>query len=93
MCIQRSNALDKKIQFIATYNNISQYFDDDQQHKPLITTDKQRVQQVLLGLQSNAMKFTEKGKIEISVTILEVEGANYLEISIIDTGVGIPLAD
>ena len=48
---------------------------------------------MLLGLQSNAMKFTEKGKIEISVRILEVEGAKYLEISIIDSGVGIPLAD
>jgi len=60
---------------------------------PIITTDKQRVMQVLLGLQSNAMKFTETGKVEIHVSIYNSNDSLYLEISVIDTGAGIPLKD
>jgi signal transduction histidine kinase len=43
----------------------------------------------LLGLQSNALKFTEKGKVHIKVDILK----DYLTISVIDTGIGIPKKD
>ena len=50
--------------------------------------------QVLLGLQSNALKFTEKGKIEILVNIFQNDKLDkFLEISIIDTGIGIPYED
>lgn len=41
--------------------------------------------QVLLGLQSNALKFTEGGEVHIMVSI---EG-EFLQIAISDTGVGI----
>jgi len=59
----------------------------------MITTDKQRVMQVLLGLQSNAIKFTEEGKIEIHVLIVNNANGVFLQISVIDTGAGIPLED
>ena len=49
--------------------------------------------QVLLGLQSNAIKFTEIGKIQIYVNILNNANGLFLEISVIDTGAGIPLKD
>jgi len=49
--------------------------------------------QVLLGLQSNALKFTMKGKVEIQVRILEVDSEPFLQISVIDTGEGIPFED
>ena len=49
--------------------------------------------QVLLGLQSNALKFTEEGKVEILVEIVEMDDCKYLSISVIDTGVGIPYKD
>ena len=51
---------------------------------------------MLLCLQSNALKFTEKGKVEIEVKILEDEDQSlgevvkYLQVSVIDTGAGIP---
>ncbi len=49
---------------------------------------------MLLGLQSNALKFTEIGKVEIEVKILEQpNGEQYLEVSVIDTGVGIKIED
>ena len=46
--------------------------------------------QVLLGLQSNALKFTESGKVEIKVKIVVVDDDKYIEISVLDTGIGIP---
>ena len=62
-------------------------------YSPIICTDQQRVMQVLLGLQSNALKFTEKGKVEINIKIIEQFHEDYLQISVIDTGVGIEIED
>ena len=48
--------------------------------------------QVLLGLQSNALKFTVKGQVTIIVRIIEDKnsfGEKLVEISVKDTGVGI----
>jgi len=67
-----------------------------------VTTDRQRVMQVLLSLQSNALKFTQSGAITVRVEIIEdfepddlgnMTLSNYLQVSIIDTGVGIPYDD
>ena len=46
--------------------------------------------QVLLNLQSNALKFTKEGKVEIKVQIVE---ECKLKVSIIDSGVGIKQED
>lgn len=48
--------------------------------------DENRIGQVLINLISNAVKFTEKGKISISV---KTHGP-LLEFSVADTGIGIP---
>ena len=42
--------------------------------------------QVLLGLQSNAMKFTKSGHILIKVSFVDED---YLKIQVEDTGIGI----
>jgi two-component system, sensor histidine kinase len=53
--------------------------------------------QVILGLQSNALKFTTEGQVQITVEItkkLETNAINsYLEISVVDTGIGIAIED
>ena len=53
--------------------------------------------QVLLGLQTNALKFTERGYVKIEVAIIEVSKKSrerrHLEIKVIDTGVGIDYED
>ena len=47
--------------------------------------------QVLLVLQANALKFTQRGKVETVVEIEENEiQEQYLKISVVDTGIGIP---
>jgi PAS domain S-box-containing protein len=50
-----------------------------------IKSDEGRLEQVLTNLLSNALKFTEKGKIEFGYTIKE----DFLEFFVKDTGIGI----
>jgi len=54
--------------------------------------DRMRLQQVLLNLAGNAIKFTEQGEVEISIRSLLVDGAAELEFAVRDTGIGIPPA-
>ena len=54
--------------------------------------DKARIRQILFNLISNAIKFTEKGKVSVSLSLSDVEpsGSQYLHILVSDTGIGIP---
>jgi len=45
--------------------------------------------QVLLCLQSNALKFTEGGEVEIIVEIRTIQEEQHLFITVRDTGIGI----
>ncbi|MFZ2472932.1 MAG: ATP-binding protein [Methanothrix sp.] len=57
----------------------------------VILGDPTRINQILINLLNNAVKFTEKGKISISVSGKAVEDGNYeLHFAIKDTGIGIP---
>ena len=52
--------------------------------------DPTRLSQILINLVGNAIKFTEKGYVEILVSQLkETESETILEFSVIDTGIGI----
>src|SRR6187401_1719585 len=53
--------------------------------------DPVRLHQIILNLLSNAVKFTSKGKITVSVNLLdEDEEAVSIEFGVTDTGIGIP---
>lgn len=56
---------------------------------PLISCDRRRVRQILLNLMSNALKFTEKGTVTLSVKNHEHE----VLFAVIDTGPGISPAE
>ncbi|MDP3288647.1 MAG: response regulator [Methyloversatilis sp.] len=54
--------------------------------------DPMRLRQVLTNLLSNALKFTERGHVEVSVTLDELTpDAQGLRFAVRDTGIGIPL--
>lgn len=57
-----------------------------------INGDRMRLQQVLLNLAGNAIKFTERGEVEVSVRTLSQEGEACLEFAVRDDGIGIPPA-
>ena len=105
MCIQREKARESGLELKAVTPNIMEHeaepnsliIESGQQLSPVIYTDEQRVMQVLLNLQSNALKFTQRGGVTLKVEIVEeerrTEKAKYLKISVTDTGVGIPWED
>ena len=53
--------------------------------------DRQRIQQVLVNLAGNALKFTHTGTVVVAMTVLaDGPGALTLRFSVTDTGIGIP---
>ncbi|MDQ6814047.1 MAG: response regulator, partial [Bacteroidota bacterium] len=58
-----------------------------------IKTDRQKVEQVLKNLLSNAFKFTRpNGRVTLAFKTVIKDGRNYLAITVEDTGIGIPEA-
>jgi signal transduction histidine kinase/CheY-like chemotaxis protein len=55
---------------------------------PLLRTDPKRLTQVVLNLLSNACKFTERGRIDVSIAPARTDGRTWIEIAVADTGVG-----
>ena len=55
-----------------------------------IHSDRDKLRQVLLNLLANAAKFTEKGMISLSATSAFEGSGRWLEVRIVDTGIGIP---
>jgi signal transduction histidine kinase len=56
-----------------------------------ISSDRQKVKQIVLNLLSNALKFTHQGSVTISVRRLNDD--RMLQLSVSDTGIGIAPAD
>jgi signal transduction histidine kinase len=78
--IQEDKIIMKEIDIEANYkiNNVN------------IKTDKKRLQQVLLNILSNAVKFTNrKGKIIITTSLEDRDNKKYIVLEVEDTGCGI----
>ncbi|MBW8038579.1 MAG: DUF3365 domain-containing protein [Planctomycetes bacterium] len=54
-----------------------------------IYTDRARLQQCLINLVNNAIKFTEKGHVYINVSLEDKENQSYIRFDVEDTGIGI----
>jgi two-component system sensor histidine kinase RpfC len=80
--ILQPTARAKRIEYRATV---------DRDVPDLLHGDAAHLQQVLLNLAGNAVKFTDAGSVELQVARVPVEGgAPRLRFTIIDTGIGIP---
>jgi PAS domain S-box-containing protein len=58
-----------------------------------VKTDRTKIRQVVLNLLSNAGKFTRGGKVTLHVGVEVIEGCEWIEIRISDTGIGISPED
>jgi PAS domain S-box-containing protein len=56
----------------------------------IIRADEVRLRQIVTNLMGNAVKFTERGGVCLSVAIMDVEERGYLRFEVRDTGVGVP---
>ena len=81
--IQKQQATEHNLELIADFSDLSE-------RRSLIYSDEQRIMQVLLCLQTNAIKFTNEGSVNVHVSISD---DRYLQIRIQDTGIGISKED
>lgn len=76
----RKSAEDKRIRLV---------FDIDDRLPAAMLSDATRLRQILSNLLSNALKFTSKGMVGATVTLLEVDGDRRIHFEVKDTGMGI----
>jgi len=55
----------------------------------VLRSDWRALQQILLNLTNNAIKFTEKGSVRLELHQREINGATQTEFVVTDTGIGI----
>ena len=55
----------------------------------VLRTDKRALTQIILNLTSNAIKFTDEGRVHLHLRERHTGGQNLIEISVEDTGIGI----
>jgi CheY-like chemotaxis protein len=61
---------------------------------PAVATDRLRLQQIVVNLLDNAIKFTERGEIRLTVRLIDHPGADQvLEFAVSDTGIGMTTAE
>jgi len=60
-----------------------------QKNIPHLLADKERLKEVLVNLVENAIKFTEKGHIKVSIE----KNRNFIKVGVLDTGSGIKRED
>ena len=56
-------------------------------------TDRRALSQIIINLTSNAIKFTEKGAIQIEIEQVQQDKQTLTEVTVNDTGVGIRAED
>ncbi len=77
------------LQFRAEEKGLLLQAQADEKIPPVLIGDPVRLQQVLLNLAGNAVKFTEKGRVDMAAGLLGNSGKNCrLRFSVRDTGIG-----
>nr|WP_321354375.1 ATP-binding protein [uncultured Draconibacterium sp.] len=90
-------SLDDLLHKIELYNkptseakNISFNIESNLENELVLFGDEGRLKQILNNLITNALKFTDKGEVKLTVTAKEQKNQMLLNFEISDTGIGIP---
>jgi signal transduction histidine kinase len=59
----------------------------------IVSTDQTKLRQAALNLMSNAAKFTQEGTITLSVQRRKSQSGDWIEIQVLDSGIGIAQSD
>ncbi len=86
--------IEQTLHFKAAEKGLSLVMELGKQVPHVLLGDPYRIRQVLLNLAGNALKFTDKGRVTISCTLLGADfsgpgGAVSVEFKVTDTGIGI----
>jgi signal transduction histidine kinase len=82
----------RSVSLRARQKNLSLHANLEPEIPPTLIGDPLRLRQVMLNLTDNAIKFTSKGSVTISVTSEQVSDTEaVLHFAVADTGIGIPL--
>jgi CheY-like chemotaxis protein/HPt (histidine-containing phosphotransfer) domain-containing protein len=88
------NVVKKSLEVVALDKNLSFSVEMNEDVPNFLYGDMGRLQQIIINLTNNAIKFTEKGKVQITVEIaekgLEKTGKAIILFKVTDTGIGIP---
>jgi len=97
---EMAEQLERSFHQLAKDKNLQFEFEKPEEMDPIIRTDDKRLQQILMNLLSNAFKFTEEGKVVLSIAPAPEDEVYHLEslnkageviaFSVRDTGIGIP---
>jgi PAS domain S-box-containing protein len=85
------NSVFNLLKFKADENNIEFLLDIEEEVPQYLMLDSLRLNQILMNLLSNALKFTERGYVKLKITVLQKHNDKVkLKFSVEDTGIGIP---
>lgn len=88
------NMVKNSLSFIAQNNNNKITINIDPTIPEYLIGDKLRLSQILMNLVSNALKFTNNGKVKVSANLVKSEGkTQHIEFQIEDNGIGIAAID
>ncbi|MDC3181076.1 HAMP domain-containing histidine kinase [Gammaproteobacteria bacterium] len=82
--IEKSFRLAKKLHDIAFSITFSDPF------PKYIKTDLVRIQRIISNLISNALKYTQEGIVDVTISMSRYDESQLLEVCVSDTGIGIP---
>ncbi|HYX38335.1 MAG TPA: ATP-binding protein [Oligoflexus sp.] len=84
--------VDQLLAFQAKEKGVELQFRTEGYVQTYITTDRMRLRQILINVVGNALKFTEKGRVEVRISMSRVDESMAfanLRFDIIDTGIGL----
>jgi len=85
------NSVFNLLKFKADENSIEFLLDIEEEVPQYLMLDSLRLNQILMNLLSNALKFTERGYVKLKITVLQKHNDKVkLKFSVEDTGIGIP---
>jgi two-component system, OmpR family, aerobic respiration control sensor histidine kinase ArcB len=81
----------KNLSVLSKEKNLPLLLNIDHKIPTIVISDAHRIQQVLINLVSNAIKFTDEGQINITLSLISKnEKRAKVKLSVKDTGTGIP---